>query len=90
MAFDLNFLNLLDQDTVTGVYPTLNTTVGRPSAAGLGLSDRDYANGYTSGALLQTILTRIAASPDRPDIRYGLPQLYQSPRVVRFGMRFLF
>ena len=26
MAFDLNFLNLWDQATVTGVYPTLNTT----------------------------------------------------------------
>ncbi len=90
MAFDLNFLNLFDQDTVTGVYPTLNTTVGRPNDAGLGLSAVQYANGYTSGALLQTILTRIAASPDRPDIRYNMPQLFQSPRTVRFGFRLLF
>ncbi|MFZ1699589.1 MAG: carboxypeptidase regulatory-like domain-containing protein [Pyrinomonadaceae bacterium] len=89
-GFDLNFLNLWDQATVTAVYPTMNTTTGRPSAAGLGLSDRDYANGYTSGALLQVILDRFAASPDRPDIRYGKPQIYQSPRSVRFGFRFLF
>lgn len=91
MAFDFNVLNLLDQDTVTAVYPTLNTTTDRPSAAGLGLSARDYANGYTSGALLQTILTRFAAAPTtRLDSRYKLPQIYQGPRTVRFGMRFLF
>ena len=96
MAFDLNFLNLWDQDTVTGVYPTMNTTVGRPNDAALfpascpGACSRLYANGYTSGALLQTILTRIAASPDRPDIRYKMPQLFQGPRQVRFGFRLLF
>jgi hypothetical protein len=49
-----------------------------------------YANGYTSGALLQPILDRINASPDRPDVRYKMPQLFQSPRQVRFGFRFLF
>ncbi len=90
MAVDLNFLNLWDQDTVTGIYPTMNTTIGRPNNTGLGLSNVDYANQYTSGALLQTILTRIAASPDRADIRYKMPQLFQSPRVVRFGFRLLF
>jgi len=90
IAADLNFLNLWDQATVTGIYPTMNTTVGRPSDAGLGLSAAAYANGYTSGALLQPILSRIAASPDRPDIRYKMPQLYQSPRSVRFGFRLLF
>lgn len=91
MAFDLNFLNLWNQDTVTGVYPTMNTTASRPSDAGLGLSSRDYANAYASGALLQTILDRFAADPaNRLDQRYGLPQLFQSPREVRFGFRFLF
>jgi hypothetical protein len=89
-AGDLNILNLLDQDTVTGIYPTMNTTTGRPSDAGLGLTAAQYANGYTSGALLQPILNRIAASPDRPDIRYKQPQLFQSPRQVRFGFRLLF
>jgi hypothetical protein len=96
MALDLNFLNLWDQATVTGVYPTMNTTVGRPNDANMfptaPAAQRPvlYANGYTSGALLQPILTLIAASPDRPDLRYKMPQLYQSPRTVRFGFRFLF
>lgn len=96
MAFDLNMLNLWDQDTVTAVYQVLNTTAGRPNDAAMfptaTAAQRPllYANGYTSGALLQPILDRIAASPDRPDIRYGMPQLFQSPRQVRFGFRLLF
>lgn len=96
MAFDLNVLNLLDQDTVTGIYQTMNTTVGRPNDAAFfptvcpGACSRLYTNGYTSGALLQSILTHIAASPDRPDIRYKSPQLFQGPRAVRFGFRLLF
>lgn len=97
IALDLNLLNLWDQDTVTGVYPTMNTTTGRPNdaamfpAATAGERARLYANAYTSGALLQPILDRLNADPaNRLDQRYGMPQLYQSPRVVRFGFRFLF
>ena len=96
MAVDLNILNLWDQDTVTGIYQIMNTTAGRPNDAAMfptaTAAQRPllYANGYTSGALLQPILARIAASADRPDIRYGQPQLFQSPRQVRFGFRLLF
>ncbi|MDQ4123422.1 MAG: carboxypeptidase regulatory-like domain-containing protein [Acidobacteriota bacterium] len=96
MAFDLNVLNLLDQDTVTGIYQTMNTTTGRPNDAAMFPSapsaqrPRLYANAYISGALLEPIRAHIAASPDRPDIRYGMPQLFQGPRTVRFGFRFLF
>lgn len=96
MAFDLNILNLWDQDTVTGIYQIMNTTAGRPNDAAMfpnaTAAQRPllYANAYTSGALLQPILARIAASPDRPDIRFGMPQLFQSPRQVRFGFRLLF
>lgn len=98
-AFDLNFLNLWDQDTVTGVYPTLNTNTNRPNADAMfgggtnplnPLRFRLYANAYTSGALLQPILAHIAANSSQPDARYGLPQLFQSPRQVRFGFRLLF
>lgn len=91
LAMDLNFINLWDQKTVTGVYPTMNTLASRPSAAGLGLSSSAYANQYASGALLQTILDRFNADPvNRLDKRYGMPQLFQSPRVVRMGFRLLF
>ena len=97
MALDLNFLNLWDQDTVTGVYPTMNTTTGRPNDATMFASapssqrPRLYANAYMTGALLQPILDHLNAAPTtRLDARYGLPQLYQSPRQVRFGFRLLF
>ena len=91
IAGDLNVTNVLDQKTVLGVYPTMNTTAGRPSDAGMGLSSRDYANQYASGALLQPILNRLNADPaNRLDARYKMPQLFQGPRVIRFGFRFLF
>lgn len=90
MAFDLNFLNLFDQKTVTGIYTTINPSTAPVNAAALGLSQVAYANGLTGGTLLNAINARIASQPDRSDIRYKLPFLYQSPRTVRFGFRFLF
>ena len=90
VAFDLNFLNLFDQRTVTGVYTTMNPSTAPVNAAALGLSNVAYTNGYTGGTLLPAILARIASQPDRSDVRYGLPHLFQSPRVVRLGVRFLF
>ena len=90
MAFDLNFLNLFDQATVTGIYTTMNPSTAPVNAAALGLSQVAYANGLTGGTLLNQILARIASQPDRSDIRYKQPFLYQSPRTVRFGFRILF
>jgi len=90
MAFDLNFLNLWDQATVTGVYTTMNPSTAPVNAAALGLSQVQYANGLTDGSLLDRIFARIASQPDRSDIRYKQPFLYQLPRTVRFGFRLLF
>lgn len=90
IAGDLNIINLWDQDTVTGIYPTMNTATNRPSAAGLGLSGIAYANGYTSGALRTTIENHIANTTNQRDARYKMPQLFQGPRQVRFGFRLLF
>jgi hypothetical protein len=90
MAFDFNVLNLWDQATVTGVYTTMNPSSAPVNAAALGLSQVAYANGYTGGTLLNQITARIASQVDRSDVRYKSPHLYQSPRTVRFGVRFLF
>lgn len=91
-AFDLNFLNLFDQATVTGVYTTMNPSTAQVNGPALGFPNTTtgYANGYTSGTLLQPILARIASQADRSDIRYKQPFLYQDRRQVRFGIRFLF
>ncbi len=92
MALDLNFLNLFDQATVTGIYTTMNPSTAQINGPALGFPNTTtgYANGYTGGTLLPAILARIASAPDRSDIRYKQPFLYQSPRTMRFGVRFLF
>lgn len=90
MAIDLNFLNLFDQATVTGIYTTVNPSSAPVNAAALGLSQVAYANGITGGTLLGAMQARVASQADRSDIRYRQPFLYQSPRTVRFGVRFLF
>ncbi len=90
LAFDFNLLNAFDQATVTGIYTTMNPSTAPVNAAALGLSNVAYANGYTGGTLLPAILARIASSPDRSDLRYRQPFLYQNPRTVRFGFRLLF
>jgi len=90
MAFDLNFLNFFDQRTVTAIYTVMNPSTAPVNASALGLSNVAYTNGYTGGTLLPAILARIGSQPDRSDVRYKLPYLYQSPRTVRFGVRFLF
>lgn len=69
MAFDLNFLNLFDQDTVTGIYTTMNPSTAPANAGAFGLTQAAYANRYTGGTLLDPILARIASQPDRSDIR---------------------
>jgi hypothetical protein len=90
VAFDFNVLNLFDQSTVTGVYTTVNPSSAPVNAAALGLTQVQYANGITDGSLLNAMLARVASQADRSDVRYKQPFLYQSPRQVRFGVRFLF
>jgi hypothetical protein len=92
MAFDLNFLNLWDQKTVTAIYTVMNPSTAQVNGPALGFPNTTtgYANGYTDGSLYNAILARIASQPDRSDIRYKMPYLYQSPRTVRFGFRLMF
>lgn len=90
MAWDVNITNLFDQATVVAIYPTMNTSVGRVNFATLGLTAVQYANGYASGSLLTAIENSINSRADRIDARYKQPQMYQDPRAIRFGMRFVF
>jgi hypothetical protein len=96
LAADLNFLNLFDQATVTGLYTTMNPSNASVSAGALfpalnaTAANVAYVNGYTDGTLLPAIYARIASQADRSDVRYKMPHLYQSPRTVRFGFRLLF
>lgn len=92
MAFDLTFLNLWDQKTVTAIYTVMNPSSAPVNGPALGFPNTTtgYSNGYADGSLLNAILARIASRGDRSDIRYKMPYLYQGPRTVRFGVRLLF
>jgi hypothetical protein len=97
IAGDLNFLNLFDQDAVTNVFvvKSVNTAVITGPILGMGFPNNGIAftNAYTSGALLTPINTFLegnATNLNRKDARYGQPSTFQSPRSVRFGIRFLF
>lgn len=90
IAADLNFLNLWDQDTVTGLYTTRNPSTAPVNPGALSLSAVNYANGYAAGTLLNQIAAYLVGAQNRIDSRYGRPFLYQPPRQVRFGFRFLF
>lgn len=90
VAADINFLNIFDQDTVTGYYTTRNPSTAPVNPGALGLSAVNYANGYTGGTLINQIAAYLVANPNRIDNRYGQAFLYQNPRQVRFGFRFLF
>jgi len=99
VAVDLNILNIWDQKTLLAIYPTMNPSGARVdhnalASAGpwqvVGMTPTIYANMYNDGSILNNILLRMASQGDRNDIRYKMPQIYQSPRAVRFGFRFLF
>lgn len=101
LAFDLNLLNLFDEENVTGLYTTMNPssrvinfgTFNPPNFPGpprFSNNGPTFVNAYTSGALLNDLATYLNGAPDRRDARYRLPFLFQSPREVRFGARLLF
>ena len=97
---DLNFINFFDQDTVTGLYTVMNpsnrvinfATFNAPAPAPPRFTNNGpaFVNAYTSGALLTDLNNWLDADPTRRDARYGQPFLYQGPREIRFGFRFLF
>jgi hypothetical protein len=94
LAGDLNFLNLFDQAAVTGLHVVRNLNTSVISGATFNYpvprNGAPFVNDYTAGALLTPINNYLAALPERKDARYGQPNTFQSPRVVRFGFRFLF
>lgn len=92
---DLNFLNLFNQDTVTGVFTALSISSAQVSGPAFGFPSNgaEFTNAYTSGALLTPInnyLNGTATVLNRKDARYKQPNAFQVPRSVRFGFRLLF
>jgi hypothetical protein len=98
IAGDLNFLNLFDQKTVTNLFVVRNLNTSVISATSLNNNvvtpnNATFVNAYTSGSLLDRINTYLNGDVNnlnRKDARYGQPNTFQSPRIVRFGFRLLF
>ncbi|MBL8123116.1 MAG: carboxypeptidase regulatory-like domain-containing protein [Blastocatellia bacterium] len=97
---DLNILNLLDEDNVTGYYTQKTTSTLQPYTSALFGSQFLNADGsvnyvgainaYNAGTLLNQFNSYFAAASSRVDGRYGQPNSFQGPRSVRFGFRLLF
>jgi hypothetical protein len=106
MAFNVNVINLLDQDTVTGIFSSRSaSTIGRatlqrpnplagqpnqPPTIARYSNYRDLINDYNAGLLYDDILAYLKSAPGLSDNRYGQPNSFQGPRSVRFGFRFIF
>lgn len=89
---ELNFINLFDQDTITSYFTSVSAVTLTESSFGLPTATA-ATNAFTSGQLLSSINTYLNGTPtvlNRRDSRYGLPNGYQGPRSVRFGLRFIF
>lgn len=104
VAFDINILNLWNQATELSRRETL--TKSNFPAANVGCSvpafdpagntpkrclDRAVFNGSVTSAIVLAYANSLGTgSSGNIDQRFNLPQLYQDPRGVRFGFRFLF
>ncbi len=87
VRFELNVINLFNQQTPTHIFNSYNKGAGLPRAdAAMDLSKADLTKGYDYKAL-------VAASPagaSALDPRYGQPDLWQAGTQGQFSVRFLF
>ncbi len=104
LAFDLNILNLIDQDSELSRRETIARSEFPASAIGCPTADPDdtpvrcltravFNGNITSASYLAFINATTDANGDpidRIDRRFDLPQTFQAPREIRFGFRFLF
>lgn len=89
VAFDFNVLNLFDQDTELSRRETitrLNIPISTFGCTDYICIDRAFFNGAVTSAKVLTY----ANSGTNKDLRYNQPQLFQDPRIARFGFRFMF
>jgi hypothetical protein len=96
----VDFLNLFDEQNVLGTQTTIsntnfsagNLTIGGCTTCGdEGAVIDTILNGSgIQSSVLNYLSTRPAGSTAGQLITYGLPNSYQAPRSVRFGLRFLF
>ena len=103
VAFDVNVLNLLNQSNELSRRETLTKSNFPASNVGCVFPlfdpvntpkrclDRAVFNGTVTSAIVRTYANANGTGPTgNIDQRFNLPQLFQDPRNVRFGFRFIF
>lgn len=95
LEMDVNFLNLFDQETVTGYQNTAsNISLGSFSATqGYGCASGDYPcllNKFNAGTLSSQINTNLNTIINAKRADYGFASGYQGARNIRFGFKFTF
>lgn len=92
VAFDFNVLNVFNENNVLG----LNTSLTQSSYFALDASDLSATGNEVEATNILTsrgaraILDTYLTDPFNKNQAYKLPNLFQAPRTVRFGMRFIF
>jgi hypothetical protein len=89
VGFDVNVLNVFNQATELGRRETLTRLDAPYEVFGCATDvciDRAFFNGQITAAKVLAYAQTAGAK----DTRFNLPQIFQGPRSVRFGFRFLF
>jgi hypothetical protein len=87
LKFELNVLNVFNQQTTRHIFNYLNKGAGSPrGSSAIDLSHTDLLKGYDYNAL-------IAATPDGAnarDVRYGMADLFEDGTRGQFVIKFEF
>lgn len=89
VAFDVNILNLWNQAGEISRRETL-TRVDAPYSTFGCTTDLCIDRAFFNGGITAAKVLAYANITGNKDERYNLPQLFQAPRAVRFGFRFIF
>ena len=93
IVLDVNILNLLNSATELSRRETITRLNIPKSVFGCTTAvciDRGVFNGQVTSALALAYANGSTGGVTNKDQRYNQPQLFQDPRSVRFGFRFLF
>lgn len=92
----VNVLNLLNQATELSRRETISRSEFPPGLIGCPTADpndtpvRCLTRAVFNGQITSATFLQYANTAGNTDNRYNLPQLFQAPRSVRFGFRFVF
>lgn len=88
----LDILNLFDEDNVLGINDAISNTGITPAVLGYpaGTSPVVYEGEYQRRNTTDIINAYFAADPSRANILFQLPNNFQGPRSVRFGLKLQF